>query len=99
MEGRHCTGARSNTGKVYCRGADSDNFKATVTSRSNTGEVYCTGADVDSIKVTDTSRSNTGEVYCRGTDADNIKNMTSTPAYSVKGYDNSTVARAQSNAN
>ena len=50
-------------------------------------------------KVTDTSRSNTGEVYCRGTDADNIKSMASTPAYSVKGYDYSTVARAKPNAN
>ena len=65
-EGRHCTGVRSkvadnsksNTGEVYCRGVDPDNFKATVTSRSNTGEVYCTGADVDSIKVTDTSKPN-----------------------------------------
>ena len=36
-------------------------------------------------------------MYCRGTDADNIKNMASTPAYSVKGYDYNTVARAKSN--
>ena len=79
--------------------ADSDNFKATVTSRSNTGEVYCTGADDDSIKVTDNSKSNTGEVYCRGTDADTIKSMASTPAYSVKGYNYSTGARAKPNAN
>ena len=50
--------SRSNTGEVYCRGADSDNFKATVTSKSNTREVYCTGADVDSVKVTDTSKPN-----------------------------------------
>ena len=39
-------------------------------------------------KVADNSRSNTGEVYCRGADFDNIKNMASTPAYSVKGYNN-----------
>jgi hypothetical protein len=50
-------------------------------------------------KVADNSRANTGEVYCRGTDADTIKIVASTPAYSVKGDDNSTVARAKSNAN
>ena len=75
LEGRHGTVVRS---KV----ADSDNFKATVTSRSNTGEVYCTGADVDRIKVTDT---------------DTTKDMASTSAYSVKDYDYTTVARAKSN--
>ena len=48
-------------------------------------------------KVADNSRANTGEVYCRGTDAENIKSMASTPAYSVKGYDYHTVARAKSN--
>ena len=36
-------------------------------------------------------------MYCRGTDADNITSMASTPAYSVKGYDYTTVARAKSN--
>ena len=40
-----------------------------------------------------------GSNNCRGTDADNIKIVASTPAYSVKGYDNSTVDRAKSNAN
>ena len=50
-------------------------------------------------KVADNSRSNTGEAYGRDTDADTIRSMASTPAYSVRGYDNSTVARAKSNAN
>ena len=76
LEGRYCTGARSNTGKVYCRGADSDNSK-----------------------VADNSGANTGEVYRRGTDTDTIKRRASTPAYSVKGYNYSTVARTKPNAN
>ena len=51
------------------------------------------------IRYTASTRSNTGEVYCRGTDTDTIKLVASTPAYSVKGYDYSTVARAKPNAN
>ena len=36
-------------------------------------------------------------MYYRVTDTDTIKCMASTPAYSVKGYDYTTVARAKSN--